>query len=345
MTDEAAGLRARIGEIRSDKDLAITSVPTSCGVDGSYIVERLLSIDIAAFAALAVEGVTPPSEKRYWPVPRHKSRVLTVSHHERTAQILRGLMMCHELQLATEAPHDVVMLDNSLRTFLIYLNNGTTTVTDYLEEAPSKELGNLFIEALSDAVDSYLEILGDRRDRAFAALPKYSTLRELVNHVDPSSSYDDRMLATLLLEPGEFVGPFTVAPDPRLHLTLPPLVRERYPDLESRERKLNAALNSAKVVYYKPRKFLPAFRIELAPAIADNDHALGAVLKSIEFQSSAGGLFEPFPLYLADRMVGHLSVAFPALLSAVTHEMASKHSGEPGEVYLTMHSYRSEGGR
>ena len=35
--------------------------PTTCGVDGSYAIERLLSTDIAAMAAVAVEGLTPPS--------------------------------------------------------------------------------------------------------------------------------------------------------------------------------------------------------------------------------------------------------------------------------------------
>src|SRR5574341_1604307 len=30
--------------------------PTTCGVDGSYAIERLLSTDIAAMAAVAVEG-------------------------------------------------------------------------------------------------------------------------------------------------------------------------------------------------------------------------------------------------------------------------------------------------
>ncbi len=190
-----------------------------------------------------------------------------------------------------------------------------------------------------------MEILGPRRDRAFAALPKYSTLRDLAERAAPSSGYDDRTLTTLALAPGEFLGPNPIVADPYLHLTLPDAVKTRFPELEGKVDRLTDALNEVSVIYYKPRQFLPAFRIELASAIAENDAALGAVLKAIEFQSSAAGLFEPFPLYMADRMVGQLGVAFPSFLSSVIHEMASKHPGPPGEVYLTMHSYRSEGGR
>ena len=159
LTEEIPELRKNLGVIRSDKNLPFTAVPTSCGVDGSYIVEKLLSTDLAAFAALAVEGVTPPSEKRFWPDPRHFARVMAVPHHESTSQILRGLMMCHELRLATEAPHDVVLLDNSLKTFLIYLNNGTTTVA----HCPSAELAELFVGAL-DCNSRCL--LGDSRTEA-----------------------------------------------------------------------------------------------------------------------------------------------------------------------------------
>ncbi|MCK4637079.1 MAG: hypothetical protein KAT49_04290 [Methanomicrobia archaeon] len=63
------------------KDIEILSAPTyptTCGVDGSYAIEKLLSTDMVAIAGVAVEGLTPPNEKRYWPRPHHLSNVLTV---------------------------------------------------------------------------------------------------------------------------------------------------------------------------------------------------------------------------------------------------------------------------
>src|ERR1043166_4367018 len=52
--------RAQLQEsslLRRDTDLGYPPIPTSCGIDGSYAVERLLATDLAACAAVAVEGL------------------------------------------------------------------------------------------------------------------------------------------------------------------------------------------------------------------------------------------------------------------------------------------------
>ena len=52
-----------IGKNLLRKDTEISSAPThptTCGVDGSYAIERLLATDMAAMAGVAVEGLTPP---------------------------------------------------------------------------------------------------------------------------------------------------------------------------------------------------------------------------------------------------------------------------------------------
>ena len=69
--------RANTDEIRSQLDskrwlqheseLPNVHIPTTCGVDGSFAIERLLSTDLVAGAAVAMEGLTPPSEIRHWP--------------------------------------------------------------------------------------------------------------------------------------------------------------------------------------------------------------------------------------------------------------------------------------
>ena len=52
------------GRLGRDTDLEYPPIPSTCAIDGSYAVERLLTTDLAAAAAVAVEGLTPPSEKR-----------------------------------------------------------------------------------------------------------------------------------------------------------------------------------------------------------------------------------------------------------------------------------------
>jgi len=63
--------------LKRDSDIGYPEIPTTCGVDGSYAVERLLATDLAACAAVAIEGLTPPSEKRFWPKPHHISFIKT----------------------------------------------------------------------------------------------------------------------------------------------------------------------------------------------------------------------------------------------------------------------------
>jgi hypothetical protein len=102
--------------------IGFRTYPTACGIDGAYAIERLLATNIAGVAAVAVEGLTPPTEARHWQQPHHLCRVFTVNHHDAISLILRALMLSMEFELATNAPHDVVLLDGSLTTPLIHLN-------------------------------------------------------------------------------------------------------------------------------------------------------------------------------------------------------------------------------
>jgi len=57
------------------------------------------------------------------------------------------------------------------------------------------------------------------------------------------------------------------------------------------------------------------------------------------------GIMEPYPLYLADRMVKHLGTALPAIRKTTTQEMALKWEEALGDMYLAMHGYRTEWGK
>ena len=82
----------------------------------------MLTADFVAAAAVAVEGMTPPSEKRCWEQPNHSVFVETETHHSDTATVLRAVMLGRELQLAVKAPHDIIMLDGTMTLPIIYFN-------------------------------------------------------------------------------------------------------------------------------------------------------------------------------------------------------------------------------
>src|SRR5437867_13389068 len=189
--------------LRSDSKIVLSHVhPTTCGVDGSYAIERLLSTDIAAMAGVAVEGLTPPSEKRHWPRPHHLCDVSTVSHHEATGLIIRAVMVTMELELAAKAPHDVVFLDGSLTTPLIHLNQALAR----LGEVP-EELSRALLGRIGSALDHYAEILASKRtDKIFAGVPKYTSRNEISSALG-LSKHEDRSLLSYILRGGELIGP------------------------------------------------------------------------------------------------------------------------------------------
>lgn len=142
-TDQAAYRGALVdqGLLLDESQLGYPPLPTTVATDGSYAIERLLTADLAAAAAVAVEGLTPPSEARFWDQPRHSTFVAAETHHAETSTVLRAVMLGRELLLATQAPHDLVMLDMTLTLPIIYLNQALNKAPAVPGLHCSKELG------------------------------------------------------------------------------------------------------------------------------------------------------------------------------------------------------------
>ena len=319
--------------LRSDSAIIRShAYPTTCGVDGSYAMERLLSTDIAAMAGVAVEGLTPPSEKRHWPAPHHLCNVFTVAHREATALIIRAIMVTMELELASEAPHDVVFLDGSLTTPLIHLNQALAR----LSEVPD-ELSRVLLDRIGSALNNYAEILVSKRtDRIFAGVPKYTSRNEVSASLG-LSKHEDRSLLSYIFRGGELIGPSDMIKlEEDWHLgSLPAALKDKAKGIIS-------AIYELSVLYYRPYDYFPALRIEVSPSVAKNQSRLSILLESFQLQCGAPGIVEPYPLYLADRMVKHLSTALPAIRKATTMEMAAGPTRDVGTIFLAMQGYRTE---
>ena len=327
--------------LKKDADMGYSPIPTTCGVDGSYAIERLLSTDLVAAAGVAVEGLTPPSETRYWERPHHRTVIQPISHDPDTGTVARAIMMTMELELAHKAPHEVVFLDGSLTTPLIYLNQAMNK----LAQNPSFELRDRLLNSLEEALLAYKAILTAlQTDRLWSGIPKYTVRRELGNKLNWSKHYDDRALLTIILSPGELIKPMPLQqPGEPWHLNLSPAPARD--TLESLSKEVTSALGQLFVVYYRPSGWTPALRLEISSSIAENEHRLAMLLQAIKHQCSTAGILEPFPLYMADRMVKHLGRAIPAFRQVATQRMADQYKGEVGEIFFAMHGYRTEAGR
>lgn len=334
------------GLVVSESSLGYPPLPTTCAADGSYAIERLLTTDLAATAAVCVEGLTPPSEKRHWDLPRHKSFVAAEPHLEDTVTVLRAVMLGEELRLATNAPHDLMMLDGTLTLPIIYFNQALNKAPDTQALHCSRE----FLEHCLTYLEAYLTLLrSERSDKHFAALPKYSTRREIGTELGWESGYDDRGMLTLLLNPGELTRPHLLdQPQDRegtWHLNtgqLPAFLRRRASALADA---IVSALTVVRVFYYKPQDWLPALRVEVSASVASNTHRLATVVQGLKHQTATPSMLEPYPIYLADRMAKALARAIPAFRQVTTQRISEHYEGNIGEVFFAMHGYRSEAGR
>ena len=325
-----------------DTDLEYPPIPSTCAVDGSYAVERLLTTDLAAAAAVAVEGLTPPSEKRFWEQPRHQVSVETEAHNEATGSVLRGLMMTMELSLAAKAPHDIVFLDGSMTTPVIYLNQSLSQA----KYAPSLKLSAHLRQRARAGMAAYLEILQSRRaDKCWVFCPKYTTNREIGKEMEWPETYDDRGLLTMLLDAGEFTKPVNLqSPDSEWHINTSAIPEAERKEADELEEKIAAELKNAVVIYYKPHVWMPALRLEVNHAVASNQSRLAILLHGVKHQCGTAAILEPFPLYMADRMVKSLARAVPAFRQAATQRIAETYTGSLDDIFYGMHGYRTDSG-
>jgi len=334
-----ASLRAeaeRRGWIRRKADLDVPREPSVVGIDGSYQVHRLTAVDLCAAASVAVEG-TSKEAKRHWEKPHHRIWVEALEHSKNVTNTLRGLMISMELDLAAKAPHDLVLLDGSFIVLLIYLNQGLTSVREAPQTLQEEFLGRWRDEGV---LDRFVSLLTSDRT---VAVPKYSGRNELADLLTGKDlpKTDGKTLATLILSPGEYTAPEPIyrfgGEDREYHLP-----SEYCP--EKTQELINQHLADMRVIFFRPFGWVPAVRLELPKPIASSLTRLSMVLHGIERQFFSPAVIEPYPLFLADRMVKSLGAGVAVIEQAVAQHVAG-HSPDVETTMLFLQNYRTEGGR
>ena len=342
ISSNASEIRKKLeNKIKMDSEIITQhKFPTSCGIDGSYTSSKLLSTDIVGIAGVAVEGLTPPSEVRHWPAPRHHSFVEPLQHNDGNLAVAKAIMFCYELQLAKNAPHDVVFIDGSLTTQLIALNQAFTTIKGNKKDV-SQELVDELYANLEKSLQAYKEILlSPKSDQIYAAIPKYTSGREISEQVG-YHDVEDRALFSFILKPHEFHEPLPrKKPDQPYHLPLPLEKTNLQPIVDN---EILPAINDIQILYYRPHLHFPPMRVEVSKSVATSNVRLSVLLESIENQCSPPSLMEPYPTWLADIMVKHMGSAVHYCTKATTNQIAKDWKGDGlGNIFMAMHNYRME---
>jgi len=325
------------GLIRRKDDLDVPREPSVVGVDGSYQIHRLTAFDLSAAAAVAVEG-TAKEERRHWQEPYHEMWIECLPHQIDAVGVLRGMMVSMEMKLAANAPHDLVLLDGSFASLIIYLNQALTKTS-----VCASKIRDEFLRRWNDGLLNQLRDL--LRSNRTAAMPKYTSRNEFIQRkrINVPETVDGKTLATLILEPGEYSTPLQIysEDDPESmkvdHLPAKYCPKNNMEDLVS-------ALEAMRVIYFRPFGWLPAMRMELPGSIASSNTRLSMVLDGVKRQLFSPAVIEPYPLFLADRMVKSLGAGV-----AVVEQTVAQHSvgqlSDPESTMLYLQNYRTEGGR
>lgn len=320
------------------------SYPTTAGVDGTRSRIMQLSVDTAAVAAVAVEGLVPPRESRIWEKPHHRVEFFLLEHSKDTDIVLRALMFSYELEMAEKAPHRIVMLDGSFTSTLVSTGQGFRAIEG--ENVPQELKGELK-SRVGKTLQNFREVLtSPRMDQTYVALPKYTDRREAITLLqedrgmtDPIlGRMDDKGLLTVILNPQEYVGPLELQERGEWHLTGVP---DGYSNLRD---DIVDAMGDLHVVYLKPSPIHPALRAEIPSSVALDNRKLLVLLEALLDQTSAPGTFEPYPLHIADMFVKYVHGSLLELRESAISDMAKIEELDLSNFYLSLHDYRSERG-
>ena len=326
------------GHIRNESNLPQVAIPTTCGIDGAYVIERLLSASIVACAAVAVEGFTPPSADKHWPL-KYDSMIKVETHDPSVDTMTRGLMRMMETAVAVRAPHSVILLDGSVTSHVIHMNQAMSKAYD---ADKSRFVGKMLKDRYEQSLVDFKKMLRGADSKLWASLAKFTTRSE-IGHQYSSNGWpekqDDRSVMTAVLKPGEFTRPtlITTSSD-TWHLKVEG-------DVEGIIGEITSMMDKHLVFYYKPKDYSPALRIEISGMVGKNDVRMAMLLRAIKYQYASYAIMEPYPLYMADRMVKSISGAVPVLRHAALQKIAQESDSDLEQILFGMRGYRTEGGR
>ena len=364
-------LKNSINRHDDDEDSANKNTNLStCGVDGAYVVERLLGTDLLFSCALVTEGLYSKPQKEILTSTSQPSAFSSSSssllptadnydvfvypekHDGENAILARAIMLQMEIKMAASSPYDVTYMDGSLTTALIHMYKAVNLIKgDNSSDASAPDnndngiffVSNTIKKNFEDFLASYKKILlGDGTDNKFwVGVPKYTSRNDIGKDHNWPAVYDDRAILTIVLEPGEYTKPVLFTDDEAWHSGLPyqtDTMEELMEDVMDGIRKLH-------VMYYKPYSWSPAIRVELPSYIAEDKDKLDILMQNLKSQCEIPSILEPYPLYMADRIAKRISPAIPAYKQIITNRLigGGKDQNE-SDILFMMHSYRTENG-
>ena len=361
LADEAEHLLAPVVEQRDRLRLVlgeaeqIVSVPepaeqvTLAAVDGGSVIDQMYAADRLVIAALVAEGMRTSRTGEL----HHATWTRTFAHQLDLDRLSDAVMSCLELQLLHGINYQIKIFDGSHQTPVIALNSALSSRNPKVRSLTAEivqETGAA--EALRSMCDGTagLCIVGlPKADSSTEFCQKYS--RDYTFNLPPIT---DRLLATLVLEPGEMLLPRKPENWHGLHIQFRKNTEvgeiegnpatQRLVEMTAREldaaieplRNCSRAGHGVGITYLKPHKSNTCIKIEFK---ASQGKRHGVWLASIlSAEAVSPHMQEPYAQFVADLWAKNVSMAADALGAAIRHKLSPNSTWAQ---YLTL-GYRTQ---
>ncbi|MCE5251457.1 DNA double-strand break repair nuclease NurA [bacterium] len=315
------------GIIQSDSSGGEKEILTSCCVDGCFSTRNLVLSELVYCAACAVEGLVPPSGEKHWDNPLHTVLYHSERGNTNTRGVLEALMMEMRLDIAAQAPHGIVFVNGS---FMSPFTTMLTTIKDALvsKESPTSQE---FLNRIKPALASFKTIFDSQEPKKiWAGIPPEAPGKEFAASLQWPDRYDDHILFSLLLKPGEFTTPVKVDTSELSKVTELPIKDEKFSAVID---SIVTAMGELHVLYYRPFGWTPALRFEITKSTAADASRLALLLNGIGFQCGVSGIRTPYPVFRAGDMVKNMEKALPSLRKSVLAHITNTHGGDMGDIF------------
>lgn len=314
---------AGVYEVTSDM-LAEAPASQVSAVDGAVICDSRSIGDLCTAVAIALGDTEENSESKVFmeQVPR------AVGNKELTT----GIMHSMEIDVASRATGDIVLMDGSLFSALIAtskaISNADKGDPDHALVAATRAIRR------PEFVEQVLYLLSSKKH---IGMPKYVTTNQFAEYVpDPFKALDARSVATMALRPGEATRFFDFSKDREAVLDRS-LMNKAFGLDDMSQKLLTSKLSGMFSCYYKPHPWTQAFRIDISADAYLDDEAKARILRAVHDQTMASGMQEPLPQYLVDQFAKQISVG----ASAVVEMSALSSTLDPEAQMLIALGYRT----
>lgn len=304
-----------------------------CAIDGARVTDHLYAADL--IAAVATTG-----EAQFQRTTQHAITATWAGiypHGSDMDRIAGSAMAALELQVASQAPHAVRLLDGSFLTPLVEFRKGLTSRNTTVRNEVAAIINEFNVATNLDAV------LTHSSHRPVWALPKSessTTWRDMMNHrYDTALSTTDRILATQVLQPGEVLvaRPLTEWSDQHItvHNDAAAPVRDAADQLNTVIQRVAQHVTSGQLVttYLRPHRSPGVVRVEYFQPSEGSGRYTQQIAALIQAETPTPHTIEPFAQWSADRQAKTVSSGIRALKVAVLQHLPPEERHQWGTLF------------